>query len=64
MGGFVLNATDLERPIALNAEQLCHLIAKGCIEYPKIEKEDIDDKNKADGLARWVEILVAPVAHG
>jgi hypothetical protein len=58
MGGFVLNATDMERPIALNAEQLYYLIVKGYVEYPKIDKEDIDDRNKVDGLSRWVKFLV------
>jgi len=52
MGGFLLRATDLERPIALNSEQLFYLVDVGYVEYPKIDKEEIDDKNKTDGLAR------------
>jgi hypothetical protein len=60
MGGFLLHTTDLERPIALNAEQLFYLIDAGYIEYPNIEREEIDDKNKNDGLARRVEIFMLP----
>lgn len=55
MGGFLLQTEDLERPIALNAEQLFYLIEMGHIEYPAIAKEDINDRNKADGLARLVK---------
>jgi len=57
MGGFHLRTDDLERPIALNAEQLFYLVNMGYIEYPKIDKEEIDDKNKTDGLARCVKLL-------
>jgi len=52
MGGFLLCTPDLERPIALNSEQLFYLVNMGYIEYPNIEKDDIDDRNKTDGLAR------------
>lgn len=52
MGGFVLRAPDLEKPIALTAEQLSYLVDSGYVQYPNIDKEDIDDKNKTDGLAR------------
>jgi hypothetical protein len=57
MGGFLLKATDLERPIALTAEQLYYLVAKGYVDYPKVGLEDIKDRNKQDGLSRRVEIF-------
>ena len=52
MGGFVLEASDLHAPIPLDAEQLFYLVKHKHVEYPTWDKEDIDDKNKADGLAR------------
>lgn len=52
MGGFLVKAPDLEKPIAINADQLLYLIENSYVEYPKLDKADIDDKNKADGLAR------------
>jgi hypothetical protein len=52
MGGFVLEADDLTYPIPVDAAQLFFLIDKKYVEYPKLPKEEIEDKNKADGLAR------------
>jgi hypothetical protein len=52
MGGFVLEASDLEYSIPVDAEQLWFLVENEYVEYPETAKEDIDDKNKADGLAR------------
>jgi len=52
MGGFVLEASDLREPIPLDAEQLFYLVKHKYVEYPTWGKEYIDDKNKADGLAR------------
>ena len=51
MGGILLHTPGFpEFPV--DAEQLHYLIDKKYIDYPDISKEDIDDKNKADGLAR------------
>ena len=52
MGGFVLKTSDLSASIPLDAEQLFFLVEKKYIDYPKLKKEEIDDKNKSDGLAR------------
>jgi hypothetical protein len=52
MGGFVLEASDLKSPLPLDAEQVFYLVKEKYINYPTIPKEEIDDKNKADGLAR------------
>jgi hypothetical protein len=52
MGGFVIQAPDLKYEIPLDAEQLFFLVKHKYVEYPRLRKEDIDDKNKADGLAR------------
>jgi len=54
MGGFVLSANGLERPIPLNAEQLFYLIKKSYVDYPKISDDELKDRNKSDGLARSV----------
>jgi hypothetical protein len=52
MGGFLLKADDYDSPFPIDAEQLHYLVVKGFVDYPEISKEDIDDKNKSDGLAR------------
>jgi hypothetical protein len=52
MGGFVLAASDLSAPIPLDAEQVFYLVKNKFIDYPTLTIEQINDKNKADGLAR------------
>ena len=52
MGGFVLEASDLSSSIPLDAEQVFYLVEKKYIDYPKLNKDEIEDKSKADGLAR------------
>ncbi|KAK4167168.1 hypothetical protein QBC43DRAFT_312281 [Cladorrhinum sp. PSN259] len=56
MGGFVLTADDLPRPIPLNAEQLFYLVKNSYVEYPDITAADLKDRNKSDGLARLLTI--------
>ncbi|KAF4456308.1 hypothetical protein F53441_1553 [Fusarium austroafricanum] len=51
MGGFVLTAEGLERPIPLNAEQLFYLVNKKYVECPEITAQELKDRNKSDGLA-------------
>jgi hypothetical protein len=53
MGGFILKSPD-EIDFPLDAAQLFFLLSKGYIQYPDISKEEIDDRNKYDGLARYV----------
>jgi hypothetical protein len=52
MGGFVLEASDLPYPVPLDAEQIFYLVKNKFIDYPTIDREEIMDKNKSDGLAR------------
>jgi hypothetical protein len=52
MGGFLVQAPE-STEFPLDAEQLYYLVIKKFIEYPEIDKEEIEDKNKADGLARY-----------
>jgi hypothetical protein len=52
MGGFVLAAADLKNPIPLNANQLFYLVKNGYVKYPELKREDIDDRDKSDGLSR------------
>ncbi|KAH7364748.1 hypothetical protein BKA65DRAFT_144057 [Rhexocercosporidium sp. MPI-PUGE-AT-0058] len=59
MGGFFLEAPDLSRPIPLDTEQIFYLVKNDYIDYPILSKEDIADKNKADGLARILAIFQA-----
>jgi hypothetical protein len=55
MGGFVLEAEDLEKPIPVDAEQLFYLIERKHVDYPSLSKEEIDDKSKTDTVARLVK---------
>jgi hypothetical protein len=61
MGGFVLKTPDW-KPFPLDSEQLYYMVSQGYLKYPEIDKEAIDDKDKADGVARYATntlILVA-----
>jgi hypothetical protein len=51
MGGFILRSPD-EVDFPIDAAQLFYLVSRGYIEYPDIAKEEIDDRNKSDSLAR------------
>jgi len=53
VGGFVLATADLSIAIPVDAEQLLYLIRNHYIDYPVLSKEDIADRNKSDGLARF-----------
>jgi hypothetical protein len=53
MGGFLIQAPESPE-LPLDAEQLYYLVTKKFTEYPNIDKEEVEDKNKADGLARYV----------
>jgi hypothetical protein len=53
VGGFFLKTPDLSIPIPLDAEQIFYLVKNHYIDYPILSKDDIADRNKADGLARF-----------
>ncbi|KAK0622066.1 hypothetical protein B0T17DRAFT_642558 [Bombardia bombarda] len=55
MGGFMLTSPD-QPAFPINAQQLHYLIAHGHVEYPEITKEDIDQRNKTDGLAKLITL--------
>jgi hypothetical protein len=58
MGGFILQTPDW-KPFPLDAEQLYYMVSQGYLKYPEVDKEAIDDKDKADGVARYAtEILI------
>lgn len=59
MGGFFLKTQDLSIPIPLDAEQVFYLVKNTYIDYPILSKDDIEDKNKTDGLARLLTIFQA-----
>lgn len=40
--------------LPLDAAQVFYLVDKKYVPYPEVSKEDIDDKNKSDSLARYV----------
>ncbi|CAF3509663.1 unnamed protein product [Fusarium graminearum] len=56
MGGFVLEADDLNQPIPLNAEQLFYLVKNSHVRYPEITAGELRDRNKSDGFARLVTV--------
>lgn len=53
MGGFRLQCRDWQS-FPIDAKQLLYLIKKGYVARPNITQTDINDKNKVDGLVRWV----------
>jgi hypothetical protein len=59
MGGFLLK-TPGWKPFPLDAQQLYYMVSRGYLKYPEIEKATIDDKDKADGVARYAtEVLLS-----
>jgi hypothetical protein len=64
MGGMLLkikprnNGQEDDLIFPVNSKQILYLKNKGHIDWPCVEKRDIDDKNKADGLARFVPVLL------
>ena len=54
MGGFVLEAPGHQQPFPLDAEQLFYLIKHNYVEYPSVTKRELDDRDKSDGLSRYV----------
>lgn len=59
MGGFVLHGPGIRTPFPIDAEQLRFLLEHEYIEYPRIAKEDINDRNKSDGFARCIAVFQA-----
>ena len=56
MGGFILKAPDYP-PFPVDAKQLLYLIKNDFVEFPRITKKDIDDRNKADGIVRIIAVF-------
>ena len=66
MGAIHLRVSDAESgqvmKFPINAKQLHFLVVNEYIKYPKeITKDTIRDKNKSDGLARYIER--EPIVH-
>ena len=55
MGGFILQTRDW-KPFPIDAKQLHYLVTKGHVAFPALEKELIADKNKVDGLLRFLTL--------
>jgi len=53
MGGYVVDLPG-SAPFPVNSDQLLYLISKGHLKYPATKKEEINDKSKSDGLARYL----------
>jgi hypothetical protein len=56
MGGFLLEAPGLEHQIPVDAEQLFYLVKHRFVACPNVSKKDLDDRDKSDGLSRYVYI--------
>jgi hypothetical protein len=56
MGGFVLQSPDFP-PFPVDSQQMLYLVREGYISFPDVDKQTIQDKNKADGFARLIMIL-------
>ncbi|KAF4222997.1 hypothetical protein CNMCM6805_009645 [Aspergillus fumigatiaffinis] len=56
MGGFLLEGPGVKTPFPVDATQLLFLVKQGYVEYPKITRDDIDDRNKSDGFARFIAV--------
>ena len=56
MGGFMLMDGD-ERKGVLTSDKLRTLLQKGKIAFPSITEEEIEDRSKADGLAKGIAVL-------
>ncbi|KEF52211.1 uncharacterized protein A1O9_11838 [Exophiala aquamarina CBS 119918] len=59
MGGIIFQPKEWNS-FPINAAQLQYLVEKQYVDYPQIAKSEIDDKDKSDGLARFVEVNVSP----
>jgi hypothetical protein len=57
-GGFVLQPAQSE-PFPLTAKQLFYLVQKKYVEVPKITREEIWDKSKADGVTKCLAFFQA-----
>lgn len=55
MGGFVLHSAD-QPPFPLEAQALLYLVAKGHIKLPELDHREIQEKNKADGMLRFITL--------
>ena len=53
MGGFLLYSHDFQ-PFPITAKQLHYLVSRSYLEMPKITKEEIWDKSKADMFAKTI----------
>jgi len=58
MGGFVLHPSDWDVGFPLNAKQLHYLVTHGYVSYEdvRLPKDIIADKNKADGVVRFITL--------
>ena len=56
MGGFVFQPRGW-KAFPINAKQLLYLLHRRYVETPHIPRALLDDRDKSDGLARFVESL-------
>ena len=56
MGGFVLLTEDKES-FPIDAKQLYYLVTRGHLDFPKLDKQIIADRNKVDGALRIVTLF-------
>ena len=56
MGGLHLRSPDFPS-FPINSKQLHYLIIRGYVNFPQIKEEQIRDKNKVDGMLRFITLL-------
>jgi hypothetical protein len=57
MGGYVLCNSDGERLYPLDLENIENLIQSGAIDFPKITKDEIEDKSKGNIVSKGLAII-------
>ena len=56
MGGFMLMDGDKRKGV-LSPDKLRNLLREGEIAFPSIREDEIEDRSKADGLAKGIAVL-------
>lgn len=64
MGGFFIKPLENDLPsFPLDAKQLYILVKDKYVEYPNLNEEEIEDRNKSGGLARSVQNYLTSICY-
>ncbi|EJT72434.1 hypothetical protein GGTG_09300 [Gaeumannomyces tritici R3-111a-1] len=56
MGGFYIRAPDYPNGFPINGEQLAYLVKYRHLDFPTLTSEDINRRNRIDGLSKFITI--------